>query len=269
MMRSVLKWVFLKGPAGLYVAGEESNGSVPWPFLAAAAVVAGGSAMVGATVGALLGYGVADATGTGLLVGIFIVLAWTVYAAFALIFLWFRGLSPSSVLGERSSVDGDTEVLSGRHAEPVAWRTKGGRLIPGRAVAFFALMIVFGAWEWMSSERALNFIEAENRVETTGQVVEFRDPAFWDRGPGKILVTFDVGEPVKAEVSGETGEHDFDVGSTVPIEYDRSDPARAQITWTKEERVSDASFGKWFTAIAAALTALCAAGWAIGRKAVG
>lgn len=268
-MRSFLKWVFLKGPAGLYVAGEESDGSVPWPFLAAAALVAGGSAMVGATVGALLGHDVADAAGTGLLVGIFIVLAWTVYAASALIFLWFRGLSPSSVLGERSSVDGDTKVPSGRHAEPVAWRTKGGRLIPGQAVAFFALMVVFGAWEWTSNERALNFIEAENRVETTGQVVEFRDPACWDRGPGKIMVTFDVGEPVKAEVSGDTGEHDFDVGSTVPIEYDRSDPARAQITWTTEERVSDASFGKWFTAIAAALTVLCAAGWAIGRKAVG
>ena len=89
---------------------------MPWPFLAAAALVAGGSAMVGATVGALLGHDVADAAGTGLLVGIFIVLAWTVYAASALIFLWFRGLSPSSLLGERSSVDGDPEVPSGRHA---------------------------------------------------------------------------------------------------------------------------------------------------------
>lgn len=96
-MRSFLKWVFLKGPAVLYVAGEESNGSVPWPFFAAAALVAGGSAMVGATVGALLGHDVADAAGTGLLVGIFIVLAWTVYAASALIFLWFRGSSQTRV----------------------------------------------------------------------------------------------------------------------------------------------------------------------------
>jgi hypothetical protein len=60
-----------------------------------------------------------------------------------------------------------------------------------------------------------------------------------------------VGEPLKAEVSGDTGEHDFDVGSPVPIEYDRPDPARAQITWIEEEGVSDASFGKWFNAIAA------------------
>lgn len=268
-MRSFLKWVFLKGPASLYVAGEGNNGTVPWLFFAAAALVAGGSAMVGATVGALLGHDVADAAGTGLLVGIFIVLAWTLYAASALIFLWFRGLSPSGVLSERSSGVGDTEVPSGRHAKPVAWRTKGDPLIPGEAVAFFALMMAFGALEWTSAQRALNFIEAENRVETTGQVVEFRDPALWDKGPGTIVVSFAVGEPVTAEVSGNTGEHDVDVGSTVPIEYDRSDPARAQITWTKEEQVSDASFGKWFTAIAAALTVFCAAGWAIGRKAVG
>ncbi len=124
----------------------------------------------------------------------------------------------------------------------------------GSVVAFFALMDLFGVGEWVLNERALGYVSAANRAITTGQVLEFRDPHFWDKGPGTIVVTFDAGSPVTAEVSGDVGEHDLDTGSTVPIEYDSTDPFRAQIAWTSQERADDLVFGQWFTGIAAGLT---------------
>ncbi|HET7476860.1 MAG TPA: hypothetical protein VFJ97_12675 [Dermatophilaceae bacterium] len=101
---------------------------------------------------------------------------------------------------------------------------------------------------------------------TTGHVVEFRDPPFYDKGPGSIVVSFDAGATVTSEVSGDVGEHSIDVGDTVPIEYDRSHPQRAQVTWTRQSIVDDLSFTKGMTAVMGILAVVSTVGWLAGHR---
>lgn len=265
VLRSLVRWVMVKGPASVYAAGERGGGSMPWPVLGALVGVVSVCAGVAAFTAVLLRRDVAEWADTGLLVGVFFFFAWTVYALAALAVMWFRGVSPSLILDGDSSPGPIAEPRGGRHVAEVSWRSRGDRLIPGSAVAFFALMVVFGVGEWALNLRADGYVSAANRSVTTGQVLEFRDPHFWDKGPGAIVVSFDAGSPVTVEVSGEIGEHDTDIGDPVPIKYDRSDPSRAQIAWTREARADNRVFGQWFTGIAAALTLITGTAWLIAH----
>jgi hypothetical protein len=248
------------------MAGERSGGRVPWPFFAAMALLAAAGAGIGTVAATAMGRNVADWASGGLLTGIFVMLAWSVYALLALGVMWVRGISPERA--ERGNTDrpGDTSGAGGRHAAPLSWRSHGDRLVPGGLVAFFVLMAAFGAWDWKSNQNELRQVPQNNRVVTTGRVVAFHEPAFYDNRPGSIVVSFDAGAPLTTEVSGNIGEHSIDVGDTVPIEYDGSRPTRARVTWTREAISDDADFAKWMIAVAGALAIISAVGWLAGTR---
>ena len=249
------------------MAGERSGGRVPWPFFAAMVLLAAAGAGVGAVGAAALGRNIEDWTSVGLLAGIFVMLAWSVYALLAVGVMWVIGISPESAERGGEGRHGHASRARGRHAAPLSWRSRGDRLVPGSLVAFFLLMAGFEAWGWVSSQLELRQVPQNHRVVTTGRVVEFRDPAFYDKGPGSIVVSFDAGTPVTTEVSGDVGEHPIEVGDTVPIEYDASRPTRARVTWTRQAIRDDLNFAEGMIAVSGVLAAISAAGgFAGGRR---
>lgn len=261
-----VRWFLVEAPARLYMAGERSGGKVPWPFFAAMALLAAAGAGIGAAAAAAMGRNVADWASGGLLTGIFVMLAWSVYAILALGVMWVRGISPERAERGDAKPSGHTSEAGGRHAAPLSWRSHGDRLVPGGLVVFFLIMAAFGAWEWTSNQNELRQVPLNNRVVTTGRIVEFHEPAFYDNGPGSIVVLFDAGAPVTAEVPGNIGEHSIDVGDTVPIEYDASRPTRARVTWTREAIADDADFAKWMIAVTGALAIISAVAWLAGGR---
>lgn len=262
------RWVLVETPARLYLAGERSGGRVPGSFFAAMALLAVAGAGMGAVAAAALGRDIEEWASGGLLAGIFVMLAWSLYALLALGVMWVLGISPERV--ERGDADrlGHASGARGRHAAPFSWRSRGDRLVPGGVVAFFLLMAGFGAWDWASNQQELRQVPLNNRVVTTGRVVEFRDPpfSFYNKGSGSIVVSFDAGTPIRTEVSGNVGEHSIDVGDTVPIEYDGSRPTRARVTWTRQAIRDDLAFAKGMIAVMGVLAAISAVGWWAGGR---
>lgn len=88
------RWVLVEAPAKLYMAGERSGGRVPWSFFAAMALLAVAGAGIGAAAAAALGRNVEEWVSGGLLAGIFVMLAWSLYALLALGVMWVVGMPP-------------------------------------------------------------------------------------------------------------------------------------------------------------------------------
>jgi len=260
------RWVLVEAPARLYMAGERSGGSVPWPFFAAMALLAATGAGLGAIAAAALGHDLGEWASGGLLVGIFVMLAWSLYAILALVVMWVLSISPEQA--ERGDPDrrGHPSDSRGRHAAPLSWRSRGDRLVPGGLVAFFLLMAGFGVLDWAWSQHDLRHVPSNHRVVTTGRVLEFRDPPFYGKGAGSIVVSFEAGTPITTEVSGDVGEHSIDIGDTVPIEYDGASPTRARVTWTGQSVRDDLAFAKGLIAAMGVLAALSAAAWLAGGR---
>ena len=248
------------------MAAERSGGRVPWSFLAAMVFLTVAGAGIGAGSAAALGREVEEWASVGLLAGILVMLAWSLYALLALAVMWVLGISPERAERVDGGRLGHAWGARGRHAAPLAWRSRGDRLVPRSLVASFLIMVGFGAWDWASTEHELRQVPEHNRVVTTGRVVEFREPAFYDNGPGSIVVSFDAGTPVTTEVPDNVGEHSIDVGDTVPIEYDGSRPTRARVTWTRQEITDDLAFAKGLTAVMASMAAISAVGWLAGGR---
>lgn len=252
------------------MAGERNGGRAPWAFLAAMAILALAGAGMGAGAALVWGRDVEEWASGGFLAGILVMLAWSVYALLALGVMWVLGISPEQAERvDETGRPGHAPGTRGRHAAPMApisWRSRGDRLIPGGLVAFFLIMVPFGAAGWASTQHELRVIPESNRLITTGLVVEFREPAFYDKGPGSIIVSFDAGAPVTAEVSGNIGDHSLDVGDSVPIEYDPASPERARVTWTREQLREDLAFAKGWVAVTGTLAGVSALGWLAGGR---
>lgn len=248
------------------MAGERSGGSVPWPFFAAMALLAATGAGLGAIAATASGHDLGEWASGGLLVGIVVMLAWSLYAVLALVVMWVLSISPERAEGGGSDRRGHASDPPGRHAAPLSWRSRGDRLVPGGLVAFFLLMAGFGVLDWAWSQHDLRLVPSSHRVVTTGRVLEFRDPPFYGKGAGSIVVSFEAGTPITTEVSGDVGEHSIDIGDTVPIEYDGAAPTRARVTWTGQAIRDDLAFAEGLIAVMGVLAALSAAGWLAGRR---
>ncbi len=96
--------------------------------------------------------------------------------------------------------------------------------------------------------------------------MDFRDPPFYGKGSGSIVVSFEAGAPITTEVSGDIGEHSVDIGDTVPIQYDGAAATRARVTWTGQAIRDDLAFAKGLSAVMGVLAALSAAGWLVGGR---
>lgn len=128
-----VRWVFVETPARLYMAGERSGGRVPWPFFAGMALLAATGAGFGAIAAAALGHDLGEWASGGLLVGIFVMLAWSLYAVLALVVMWVLSISPERAERGGSDRRGHASDARGRHAAPLSWRSRGDRLVPRRS----------------------------------------------------------------------------------------------------------------------------------------
>ncbi len=146
----------------------------------------------------------------------------------------------------------------------MAWRAKGEATVPPALVAFFLFIAAcFGVLEWGVNSWSLSRISAEDRVEVTAIVREYREPAWWHPvGSPQFVVETPAGTPLQGlsrsiEVPAET-DRAVDVGDEVPLEVHRSRPELARLVWTAEVWRDDRDFGRVSTFVCLGLAALSA-----------
>ena len=176
----------------------------------------------------------------------------------------------SAVGGSR--IAGDEERAASDHSSPANheprtanrfWR----RLLVGVVAIVVLVGVMLAAFGYIVTRVPEYRVQVQDWINSrSGLVVEFREPAFYDKGPGSIIVSFDAGAPVTAEVPGNIGEHSLDVGDTVPIEYDPASPEPARVTWTREQLREDLAFAKGWVAVTGALAGFSALGWLAGAR---
>jgi hypothetical protein len=260
-MRRVLSWMFVRGPAAFYEFAEGNQGSTLFMLvtLGALAVTGGLGAGVGALVGVLTGAVIGDAVFVGAMIGIGLLFAWLIWSLILVAILWVRGRAPVEVVAGKPS--------AGRHSAPMmGWRRPGDPLVPGSLVAFLALMTAAAAggslYSWYQS-RPL----PSPTVVVDGKVVEEREPAWFSKGDGSVIIRYDVpGGSRSFESKRDPGEHFLRLGDVVPVEYSAQDPANGRSTWVAEDSRGDAKFLRIAAGSLGGLGLISGVGWVVGRR---
>jgi hypothetical protein len=260
-MRRVLSWVFVRGPAAFYEFADANQGSTLFMLviLGALAVTGGLGAGIGALVGLMIGAVIGDAVFVGAMIGLAVLFAWLIWSLILVAVLWVRGRAPIEVVAGKPS--------AGRHSAPMmGWRRPGDPLVPGSLVAFLALMTAAAAggslYSWYHS-RPL----PSPTVVVDGKVVEEREPAWFSKGDGSVIIRYDVpGGSRSFETTTDPGEHILRLGDVVPVEYSEHDPTNGRSTWAADDARGDATFLRIAALGVGGLGLISGVGWVVGRR---
>ncbi|GAA1605345.1 hypothetical protein GCM10009789_69130 [Kribbella sancticallisti] len=260
-IRSMLNWIFVRGPAAFYELAESGSWLFTLGTLGGMAVAAGLGAGVGALVGLLAGTSVSAAADTGFMIGLFSLLAWMVMSGVVVAVLWIRGIAPGALAT-------DHESPRGRHAVKAehGWRRPGEPLVPGSLVAFFGLMVVIfgslGVKAWHDSRPW-----DEPTAVVDGAVVEVEEPGWIDKGAGSVLVRYVVAAKDHViEIDRDPGEHFLRLDDRLPVEYAVARPARARAVWEVESAREDRTGWAVMTGLCGVLGAASGVGYLVGRR---
>ncbi|MFK4087328.1 hypothetical protein ACI2LF_24685 [Kribbella sp. NPDC020789] len=260
-MRRVLSWVFVRAPAAFYEFADGNGGSTLFMVvtLAALALIGGLGAGIGAVVGLLTGAVVGDAVFTGAMIGLGVLFAWVIWSLILVAILWIRGLAPAAAAAGKPS--------GGRHAAPLmGWRRPGEPLVPGSLVAFLALMTtaatVGSLYFWYDS-RPL----PSPTVVADGKVIEEREPAWYSKGDGSVIIQYDAPGGTRSFESGrDPGDHFLRLGDVVPVEYSAQHPSNGRSTWMVEDARENTTILRISALSCAGLGVISAAAWVVGRR---
>lgn len=257
-VRSILRWVFLRGPAAFYELADSSSGLVSVLVLAALAAAGGVGAGIGALIAVATAQPLSPAVDTGIFTAVLALIGWLVMSLVVVGVLWVRGVAPAEVSAGRPS---------GQHAGSAAgWRRRGEALVPGSLVGFFAIVaVIFGAigvHDWQVSRPW-----SEPTAVVDGVVVTFHEPGLIEKGAGTVIVRYTVdGSSHTLEINADTGDRVIKVGDTMPVEYAVNRPARARAVWTVEAGRTDAPFWAALSGTCVVLGAASGIAYLIGRR---
>jgi hypothetical protein len=256
-VRAVLSWAFVRGPAAAYELADSGSSLFSLGVLAAMVLFAALGAGTGAVVGLLTGGSVSDAALVGAAIGFGTVVAWLLLILGVVAVLWIRGTSPAETASGRKP--------AGRHAASDGWRRRGQPLVPLSLVAFFALMTVAlgadGGYSWHQSRP-----RSEPTAVVDGTVVAEREPGWFSRGSGSVVIRYTVGGvDYTVETGREPGDRVLRAGDVVPVEYVVTRAADGRSTWAVEAARSDGVFGLVGAAGCAGLGVVSGIGYLVGR----
>jgi hypothetical protein len=258
-VRSVLRWVFLRGPAAFYELADSSRGLVSVLVLGALAAAAGLGAGIGALIALATGRPLSPAVDTGVVIAVLALMGWLVMSLVVVGVLWVRGIAPAEAYGGRPS---------GRHAagSVAGWRRRGEPLVPGSLVGFLAFIaVLFGAigvHAWHASRPW-----SEPTAVVDGVAATFHEPGLLDKGAGTVIVRYTVdGSSHTLEIDADTGDRLIKVGDAVPVEYAVNQPARSRAVWTVEAGRTDAPYWAGLSVLCAVLGATSGIAYLIGHR---
>ncbi|GAB3948549.1 hypothetical protein GCM10029976_079950 [Kribbella albertanoniae] len=132
-------------------------------------------------------------------------------------------------------------------------------------VAFFALMVLFAGvgstYFWYRTRPLPSPVAVAD-----GRVVEIREPGWFDRGSGSVVVRYVVsGADHVIETRRHPGDHFLQLGDVVPVEYSGPNPAEGRSVWAIEERQEDYRYLRIGALVCAGLGLLSGMGWGVGR----
>lgn len=257
-VRRLLRWVFVRGPAGFYELADSSSGLLSVLVLLALVVAGGLGAGIGALIAVATSNPVSPAVDTGLFTALLALCGWMVMSLVVVGVLWVRGVAPAEAYGGRPA---------GRHAGPEAgWRRRGQAMVPGSLVGFFAIVaVIFGAIgvrDWYVSRPW-----SEPTAVVDGVVVNFDAPGLIEKGAGSVIVQYTVGGSTHTlETDADTGHRLIKVGDTPSVEYAINRPSHARAVWTVESARADAPFWAGSSGVCVALGAASGIGYLVGRR---
>ncbi|MGH3465391.1 MAG: hypothetical protein ACRDP9_28310 [Kribbellaceae bacterium] len=207
-VRSVLRWVFVRGPAAFYELAESSPGLISVLTLAALAGAGGLGAGIGALIALSTTRPVSPAVDIGVVTGILVLVGLAVMSLVVVGVLWVRGVSPAEAYAGRAT---------GRHAagSVAGWRRRGDALVPGSLIGFFAIVAVIfaalGVHAWQVSRPW-----PEPTAVVDGVAASYHEPGLLDRGAGTVVVRYTVGgAPYTLELAADTDDRVIKHGDTV------------------------------------------------------
>lgn len=222
-----VRWLFVVLPCRFHLSAEDRGSRPVWVYSAGWVVVGLVAAAAGAGVALVRGDALLDGLLVGAQLGLLLVLAWVTYAVAFLLVLWFRCVSPASVLNVSTPVGGGPSGRSrhGRAAADVGWRRPGEPFVTrGWLAGCLVLGLAALAFSWWTGGRF------ERVVPATASVVQWNG----DAGAGRqwMELSYPAGgrtETTVLAVGTADGGTMPQPGSAVDVEYHADSPGEAEL----------------------------------------